>query len=125
MWPGVAAGLKFTEAGEFARGIHVQQPEEAPAEAGTSHMGVDEPDPNPTPAPAPEPAKKPQWGAWVAASEGDEAGAAAPADEDMPDAEEAGEGPNEDENIARERPVGSGAVLRRHLWCMWWQAPCA
>lgn len=112
MWGGEAAGLKFTEAGEFARGIHVQQPEEEPAAAGASHMGVDEPDPAPTPAPAPEPARKPQWGAWVAAGEGGEAAAAEAADEEMADAEAEGDAPGEDENIARERPVGSGAGLR-------------
>ena len=113
VWVGVAAGLKFTEAGEFARGIHVQQPDEEPASADASHMGVDEPDPAPTPAPAPEPARQPQWGAWVAASEGGEAAAAEAPDEDMADAEEEeGDAPSEDQNIARERPVGSGALPR-------------
>lgn len=104
-------GLNFTEAGEFARGIHMQAPEEAPAEVGASHMGVDEadPDPNPTPAPAP-PSQAAQWGAWVAAGEGGEAEAAAADDVDMAEAEaEEGAGAAEDTSLTRERLVGSGA----------------
>ena len=116
MWGGAAAGLKFTEAGEFARGIHVQPPEEEPAAVGASHMGVDEPDPAPPPAPAPEPARAPQWGAWVAAGEGGEGAAPEAADEDMAGTEaEEGDAPGEDENIARERPVGSGTVPHRDI----------
>ena len=94
----------------------MQPPEEEPAAAGASHMGVDEPDPAPTPAPPPEPLNKPQWGAWVAAGEGGEAAAPEAADEDMAGAEaEEGDAPGEDENIARERPVGSGAVPHRDI----------
>lgn len=110
MW-GATVGLNFTEAGEFARGIHMQAPEEAPAEAGASHMGVDEadPDPNPVPAPAP-PSQAAQWGAWVAAGEGGEAEAVAADDADMAEAEaKEGAGTAEDTSLTRERLVGSGA----------------
>jgi U4/U6.U5 tri-snRNP-associated protein 1 len=111
-----AVGLAFTEAAEFARGIHVAAPDEAPAEPGASHMGVDEADPNPTPAPPADPPKKPAaWGAWVAAGEGGEGGAAAAADADMPDAEaEEDDGAAaEDGSLVREKPVGSGARAPR------------
>ena len=78
-----------------------------------AHGASTSPDPAPTPAPAPEPLRNPQWGAWVAAGEGGEAATAEAAAEEMADAEaEEGDAPADDENIARERPVGSGAVVR-------------
>lgn len=112
--------MAFTEAAEFARGIHVEEAAAKERAESSSHMGIDDDvdlsEKAPGKAAKAEPAADAKWGAWVAAgADADEA-----TDEDMADADEDdGNGATEEllaESVTRERNVGKGGQHFPLLW---------